>query len=216
MEQTHDKAELLDFSILVLSTASWPLQPPTSPFNIPAELLKTYERFSKHYESKHSGRKLNWLYQLCKGEVKTSYLSGKTGYTFQVSVYQMAILLQYNQGTSYEWEELVGVTGLTPEVLVGQLGNLVKAKVLLVTQGSLGKPKSRYDLNMDFKSKKIRINLNMAVKAEQKAEAEETHKTVEEDRKLVIQVCLCFFKSAESRHANNACCNLDRPPLSAL
>lgn len=189
MEQTHDKAELLDFSILVLSTASWPLNAPTSPFNIPSELLKTYERFSKHYESKHSGRKLNWLYNLCKGELKTSYLTGsKTGYTFQVSVYQMAILLQYNQGTEFTWEQLVEVTGLTPDVLVGQLGNLVKAKVLLVSKTPLGKPGSLYSLNMDFKSKKIRINLNMAVKAEQKAEAEETHKTVEEDRKLVIQV----------------------------
>lgn len=191
MDRTHSKDELLDFSILVLSTASWPLQPPTSPFSIPAELLKTYERFTRFYENKYNGRKLNWLFHLCKGELKTGYLkASKAGYTFQVSAYQMAILLQYNTLTSYTWEELLTSTGLNPDTLGGQLGNLVKAKVLLLASGStaLGSSGSRYDLNPDFKSKKIRINLNMAVKAEQKAESEETHKNVEEDRKLLIQV----------------------------
>ena len=191
MERTHEKDDLLDFSILVLSTASWPLQPPTSPFNIPPELVRTYERFTRFYENKHSGRKLNWLFQLCKGELKTSYLkASKTGYTFQVSIYQMAILLQFNGETKSTWEELLAATGLSPETLGGQLGNLVKAKVLLLSSGSLCRPGSVYDLNMDFKSKKIRINLNMPVRSEVKAESDETHKTVEEDRKLLIQAAI--------------------------
>ena len=42
---------------------------------------------------------------------------------------------------------------------------------------------------MNYKSKKLKINLNIAVKAEQKQEAEDTHKNIEEDRKWVLQVC---------------------------
>jgi len=83
MESTHDKEELLDFSILVLSTASWPLTPPQSEFDIPQELVKTYNRFQSFYNSKHQGRKLNYLWQLCKGELKTGYIKGRT-FTFQV------------------------------------------------------------------------------------------------------------------------------------
>ncbi|KAK9765979.1 ubiquitin ligase (cullin) of SCF [Basidiobolus ranarum] len=191
MLQTHEANDLTDFYILVLGTASWPLQAPSTPFNIPDEIIKTYERFQRFYQSKHNGRKLNWLFQLSKAELKTHYLKAKTAYTFQVSAYQMGILLHYNVGLSYSYEELQTGTGINPDVLNGQLGILVKAKVLTITQGqSVGEPGSRYDLNMDFKSKKIRVNLNVPIKTEQKVEAEETHKTIEEDRKLLMQAAI--------------------------
>ncbi|KAI9205908.1 Cullin [Polychytrium aggregatum] len=193
MDTNRGSEDLLDFGILVLGTASWPLQPPATQFNIPDDLLKTYERFQLFYQNKYSGRKLNWLFQLSKGEVKTNYLKGsKTGYTFQVSTYQMGVLLLYNKATSYGYEEILGSTGLSAEALLGQLGILVKAKVLTMTgEGTkVGDANTRYELNMDFKSKKIKVNLNVAVKSEQKTESEETHKTVEEDRKLLIQAAI--------------------------
>ncbi len=43
---------------------------------------------------------------------------------------------------------------------------------------------------VDFKSKKIRINLNTPIKAEQKAESTDVLKTVDEDRKYVIQASI--------------------------
>jgi hypothetical protein len=42
----------------------------------------------------------------------------------------------------------------------------------------------------DFKSKKIRVNLNQPIKAEVKAESSEVLKTVDEDRKYVIQATI--------------------------
>ncbi|KAF9166185.1 hypothetical protein DFQ27_009054 [Actinomortierella ambigua] len=193
MAQNHDASDMgVDFSILVLGTASWPLQPPSTSFNLPDDLVKTYERFQKFYQDKHSGRKLNWLFHLSKADLRTNYAkASRVGYTFQVSTYQMGILLQYNNALSYTLEELQTQTNLNMEQLAGALGILVKAKVLLLENGgNVGEPRSRYELNTDFKSKKVRVNLNLPLKAEQKVETEETHKTIEEDRKLLMQAAI--------------------------
>lgn len=42
----------------------------------------------------------------------------------------------------------------------------------------------------DFKSKKIRVNLNLPIKAEVKADTADVLKTVDEDRKYVIQATI--------------------------
>ncbi|CAG8670860.1 42473_t:CDS:10, partial [Gigaspora margarita] len=132
----------VDFSVLVLGTASWPLSPSATSFNIPEE----------------------------------------------VSTYQMGILLQYNKDISYTFDDLRQSTDLVAETLSSQLGILVKAKVLNLKEES-DKP-SRYELNMDFKSKKVRIQLNVPIKSEQKIEVEETHRTIDEDRKLLMQAAI--------------------------
>ncbi|KAG4301262.1 hypothetical protein PCK1_002572 [Pneumocystis canis] len=191
LQQTlHPYNISIDFYIIVLGTGFWPLQPSSTPFNIPNELADIYEKFQSFYQKKHNGRKLNWLFQLSKGELKANYLQNmKTTHTFQVSTYQMGILLAYNNSTSFSYEQLQVITALRKDILDASLNILVKAKVLLVfpPNMAIGDNGTRYHLNMDFKSKKNRINLNMPTKIEQKQEIDETHKTIEEDRKLLMQ-----------------------------
>jgi len=51
-----------------------------------------------------------------------------------------------------------------------------------------------------FKSKKIRVNLNLPIKAEVKAESADVLKTVDEDRKYVIQATIVRFVLPSSFH----------------
>lgn len=43
----------VDFHVLILGTAAWPLTGPTTDLKLPTELLKTYERFMGFYHNKH-------------------------------------------------------------------------------------------------------------------------------------------------------------------
>ncbi|KAG7124885.1 Cullin-1 like protein [Verticillium longisporum] len=191
---------VLDSQYSILGTGFWPLQAPNTNFTPPAEINEETERFSRFYKNKHEGRKLTWLWQLCKGELKAGYCkASKTPYTFQVSIYQMAVLLLFNEKDSHSYDDIAGATLLSNEVLDQALAILLKAKVLLISPE--GKPESGKELrlNYDFKSKKIRVNLNLGGAKEAKQEEVETNKTIEEDRKLLIQSAIVRIMKARKK-----------------
>lgn len=185
------ESRVLDSQYSILGTGFWPLTPPNTTFNPPTEISQDCERFSRFYKNKHEGRKLTWLWQLCKGEVKATYCkNSKTPYTFQVSLYQMAILLLFNGPDQQTYEDIASTTQLNPDALDPSLSILCKAKVLVMKPDGGDKvgPGKTFRLNYDFKSKKVRVNLNVGMKSESKQEEAETNKTIEEDRKLLLQV----------------------------
>ncbi|TIA90432.1 hypothetical protein E3P99_01575 [Wallemia hederae] len=188
MSQTHDASDLgVDFDVKVLATNFWPMNPLNTQFNVPAELQATYERFNKYYNSQHSGRKLTWLYNSSKNELKTSHLSQP--YIFLCSTFQLSILVQYNEHDSLRYDELKAATNLSDFLLKQTLATLVKSKVLLQDEET-------YDLNFNFKSKKIRVQLSQPIKADAKQESSDVLKTVDEDRKFEIQAAVVRIMKA--------------------
>jgi len=141
------------------------------------------------------------------------------------SSYQMAVLLQYNHDNTMSLDELVAATAISKEILTQVLSVLVKAKVLINEEAD------QYDLNpgmwvsfpwgligvcpynflfslsqiffffVGFKSKKIRVNLNIPIKAEVKAESTDVLKAIDEDRKYVIQATIVRFVLPFSFHS---------------
>ncbi|KAG5642526.1 hypothetical protein DXG03_002599 [Asterophora parasitica] len=193
MTQNHDDIDIT-FSIMVLGTNFWPLNPPAHEFMIPIEIVPTYDRFQKYYQTKHSGRKLAWLWNYSKNELRTNYLNQK--YILMTSSYQMAVLLQYNRNETMSLDELVAATSITKDIMTQVLALLVKAKILVNEESE------QYDLNPNFKSKKIRVNLNLPIKADLKAESADVLKAVDEDRKYVIQATIVRIMKARKTMKN--------------
>ncbi len=72
--------------------------------------------FSQFYGEMHTGRKMNWLYSKSKGEIVTHCFPNK--YTFVMSTYCIAVLLQYNTKDSYKIHELTDATQLPEDVMI--------------------------------------------------------------------------------------------------
>jgi cullin 1 len=202
MEQNHSDMDIT-FSVMVLGTNFWPLNPPKDGFIVPTDIQLTYDRFQKYYQTKHSGRKLTWLWNYSKNELRTNYLNQK--YILMTSAYQMAVLLQYNNNDTLSLDELATATNVGKDLLTQVLQPLVKSRILIseeTDQYDLNPRASHYLIRLvhmfhrtsiDFKSKKIRVNLNQPIKAEVKAESSDVLKTVDEDRKYVIQATIVRY-----------------------
>ena len=137
----------IDFSIEVLSSGSWPFNQSSS-FSLPSELEKAVQHFNTFYAARHSGRKLNWLYHMCKGELVTNCFRNK--YTLQASTFQMAVLLQFNDQTRYSIKQLLDNTQI-------QLENLVQVSVAAVNMKVM---ESFHILYSTFRFYKFYLKLN--------------------------------------------------------
>ncbi|CAF0900731.1 unnamed protein product [Adineta steineri] len=198
--ENHHITDIVDFSIMVLTSNSWSFSEIPS-LVVPVELKSTSNSFIDFYNHDHNGRKLIWLHQYSKGELQTSFTSQK--YIFQVSTYQMAVLLLFNKSLTWTVERLHDETQIKLDTLLQVISSLLKNKILICENINTDDDLKHTDIHMnytiqlsnDFKSKKLRLNLNVPLKyIDQKSICVDD--AINNNRKMVMQATIVRIMKA--------------------
>lgn len=88
-----------------------------------------FSQFETFYESKFNGRKLSWVHSHSTGELKLNYLSKSYYVTF--GLFQMALLLQFNDSVEYTGEELRERTKLEEKEWKRHIQPLTDNKIII-------------------------------------------------------------------------------------
>lgn len=189
-----------DFNIFVLAETMWPFSAFKHNFEVPKQLKPTYLAFKQLYNEKHNGRQLKWIWNLCRGELKANIAkAGKPPFVLNMTLFQMSIILPFNDKDSYTFAELMDITQLPAEQITGNIIPLIKYKLLNPSPSDpnkLGDPNTKFTVVKEYRSKKTRVNFATNIKIEQRQELEETNKEVQQSREVFLQACIVRIMKA--------------------
>jgi cullin 1 len=202
-----------DFEPYVLTETMWPFShTKNNKFQLPADLVPTYSSFEELYTKKHNGRVLKWLWNLGRGDLKANLSKpGKAPFVLSATLYQMAILLPFNEMDTYTMSELSELTGLDIATIANAITPMIKYRLL--TQSPSGaeaieKPETKFTVVKEFKSKKLKVNLVQGVRSmDAKQDAEDAEREINEDRKNFLKACIVRIMKARKQLSHAALIN---------
>ncbi|GMM35618.1 cullin [Saccharomycopsis crataegensis] len=204
VENKPNKKEILDdFNVYVLAETMWPFSAFKHEFSLPKELMPTYDALESLYNEKHTGRQLKWIWNLCRGEIKANISKpGKPPFILTMTLFQMAIILRFNEQDTYTFAELVDILKLPEEYVSGNLAPLIKYKLLNQSPpdaAKIGETSTKFTVVKEYRSKRMRVNFASNIKIEQKQELEETTKEIEQGREMFLQACIVRIMKARKQ-----------------
>lgn len=203
--------------VLVLTTGSWPISASSQvEFQVPRDLEGHLDSFQKFYQTQHSGRKLTWLHHLakckhtnvpfficvtsaCLGDVKLNGYDKR--YELQVSLCQYSLMSLFNERDSLSINEILGPLRLSLAEFKRNVKGLLDLNLFSVSRPAAGGAGQDTKLELEqcsesdvicisrtFSFKRIKIKVPQISQSETPKERESTHKAVDDDRKLYLQV----------------------------
>ncbi|CAI9179030.1 unnamed protein product [Rangifer tarandus platyrhynchus] len=183
----------IDLTVNILTMGYWPTYTPME-VHLTPEMIKLQEVFKTFYLGKHSGRKLQWQTTLGHAVLKAEFKEASPGKKeFQVSLFQTLVLLMFNEGDGFSFEDIKMATGIEDSELRRTLQSLAcgKARVLLKSpKGKEVEDGDKFLFNAEFKHKLFRIKINQIQMKETVEEQVSTTERVFQDRQYQIDAAI--------------------------
>eukprot|EP00998_Keelungia_sp_KM082_P005544 NODE_185_length_2391_cov_79.549912_g180_i0.p1 GENE.NODE_185_length_2391_cov_79.549912_g180_i0~~NODE_185_length_2391_cov_79.549912_g180_i0.p1 ORF type:complete len:747 (+),score=212.89 NODE_185_length_2391_cov_79.549912_g180_i0:78-2318(+) len=190
----------VDVSVQVLTTTYWPV-PTSTEVTIPQRLTDGLTTFKHFYLKQHTGRKLQWQYNMGNSDVKL-FMPPKPGQTapkretneLNVSTFQMIVLLLFNNADTLTIAQLKEATQIHDADMKKAILSLCHGSkthgALLLKEGKDFGPGTKLTFNKDFKSKLFKVKISQVVQKETDQEAKDTRSKVQEERQYHIDAAI--------------------------
>jgi len=209
---TASSAAAIELKVSVLTSGFWP-NATVPPCILPPDAADACQKFETFYLAKHTGRRLSW--QPNQGTVDLKALMPKSRHELNVTTYQMALLVLFNQHPTLTMGQIASKTQIPADELKRHLMSLYvnpKCRVLVrEAAGEREKSKEPQDedtfvVNPQFECKLYRVKVPLVqLKApiEEVVKHEAIPQAVEEDRKHLIEaVVVRIMKSRKTLDHN--------------
>lgn len=170
--------ECVECNVSVLTMGQWPAYDNVQ-VSLPHQLSSCLQLYEKFYDSRHTGRKLQWQPRLGQCVLKANFRKGCYK-ELKVSLFQAIVLLLFNDQTSWTAADIMMATKLDHKELVRTMVSLSCAKVRVLLKSPTNKEIKDDDvftINTDLKEVRFRIRISEV----QMKETEEEYKAVEEE-----------------------------------
>ncbi|CCH58386.1 hypothetical protein TBLA_0A05930 [Henningerozyma blattae CBS 6284] len=152
----------------ILAETMWPFSYQKVDFILPKEIQPSHKKLAEMYQDKHSGRILKWLWPLCRAELKADIgKPGRPPFHFTVTLFQMSILLLFNDNDRVTLSQIHEGTGLTVQNIAAALVPFIKFKLIIQNPPGLEniiKPETQFAIARPYKALKTKINFAGGIK----------------------------------------------------
>ncbi|KAK5985122.1 Cullin-4 [Trichostrongylus colubriformis] len=170
--------DCVECSVNVLTMGQWPAYDNIQ-VTLPHHLSSSLQLYEKFYDSRHTGRKLQWQPRLGQCVLKATFRKGCQK-ELKVSLFQAIVLLLFNDQPSWTAADIMMATKLEHKEFVRTMVSLSVAKVRVLLKTPMNKEIKDDDVftvNTDIKEMRFRIRISEV----QMKETEEEYKAVEEE-----------------------------------
>jgi cullin 3 len=167
------------------------------------DFVKCTDAFEAFYHSKHTGRKLRWMYSMGGAEVGSLCFPRK--HIFAVSTYQALILMLFNRQNQIGFREICEATKIPVDECKRQLLSMTVSRNRILLKDALSKDiedDSKFVVNEGFTHEKIKVSVGL-IKKEEKTEITAPAEAPIE-RKHVVDAAIVRVMKARKRLDHNS------------